>query len=176
SSRRLPSVADKVLDAPGIRDDYYLNLLDWSAQNTLAVALDRSLYLWNATTSDIDMLFEMPDTDADDFITSVSWMADGNILAVGTNSLFPFFFLFLPHAPLNQPTSMVSLPRGLLVLGLLARAGTNSNEVQLWDVAKGRQVRTMRGHQDRVSSLSWNRAIVSSGSRDTTIMHHDVRL
>lgn len=136
STRRLPSVADKVLDAPGIRDDYYLNLLDWSAQNTLAVALDRSLYLWNATTSDIDMLFEMPDTDADDYITSVSWMADGNILAVGTNS----------------------------------------NEVQLWDVAKGRQVRTMKGHQDRVSSLSWNRAIVSSGSRDTTIMHHDVRL
>ncbi|ELR14387.1 WD domain, G-beta repeat-containing protein [Acanthamoeba castellanii str. Neff] len=82
STRRLPSVADKVLDAPGIRDDYYLNLLDWSAQNTLAVALDRSLYLWNATTSDIDMLFEMPDTDADDYITSVSWMADGNILAV----------------------------------------------------------------------------------------------
>jgi WD40 repeat protein len=85
-----------VLDAPGIRDDYYLNLLDWSAQNTLAVALDKSLYLWNATTSDIDMLFEMDNTDADDYITSVSWMADGNILAVGT----------LSSSPLSRPRSL----------------------------------------------------------------------
>jgi len=48
--------------------------------------------------------------------------------------------------------------------------------VQLWDVAQQRQVRTMHGHSDRVSSLSWNRAILSSGSRDTTIIHHDVRI
>jgi cell division cycle protein 20 (cofactor of APC complex) len=34
----------------------------------------------------------------------------------------------------------------------------------------------MRGHHDRVSSLSWNRAILSSGSRDTTIINHDVRI
>lgn len=34
----------------------------------------------------------------------------------------------------------------------------------------------MRGHQDRVSCLSWNGAILSSGSRDTFIIHHDVRI
>ncbi len=84
SSRRLPSVADKVLDAPGIRDDYYLNLLDWSVHNVLAVALGRTLYLWNATSSQIDMLFEMPEDE--DSITSVSWMADGNTIAFGTFS------------------------------------------------------------------------------------------
>jgi len=29
----------KVLDAPGIQDDYYLNLVDWSNQNDLVVGL-----------------------------------------------------------------------------------------------------------------------------------------
>ncbi len=48
--------------------------------------------------------------------------------------------------------------------------------MQLWDVTQSRPLRVMRGHHDRVSSLSWNRAILSSGSRDTTIINHDVRI
>lgn len=31
----------KVLDAPQLKDDYYLNLLDWSAQDVLAVGLEK---------------------------------------------------------------------------------------------------------------------------------------
>ena len=29
----------QVLDAPALQDDFYLNLVDWSAQNVLAVGL-----------------------------------------------------------------------------------------------------------------------------------------
>lgn len=47
--------------------------------------------------------------------------------------------------------------------------------VQLWDVAAGRMIRQMQGHRSRVSSLSWNGSLVSSGSRDSVILHHDVR-
>ena len=32
-----PPVSEKILDAPGMADDYYLNLLDWSNQNVLAI-------------------------------------------------------------------------------------------------------------------------------------------
>jgi len=41
----------KVLDAPDLTDDFYLNLVDWSAQNTLAVGLGHCVYLWNAQNS-----------------------------------------------------------------------------------------------------------------------------
>jgi len=30
---------EKVLDAPEMRDDYYLNLLDWSSKGILAIGL-----------------------------------------------------------------------------------------------------------------------------------------
>jgi hypothetical protein len=30
-----------VVDAPGLVDDYYLNLLDWSSGNQVAIGLDR---------------------------------------------------------------------------------------------------------------------------------------
>lgn len=30
---------EKILDAPQLKDDYYLNLLDWSAKGQLAIGL-----------------------------------------------------------------------------------------------------------------------------------------
>ncbi len=38
----------RILDAPDLSNDYYLNLLDWNAYNgLLAVALNDTVYLWN---------------------------------------------------------------------------------------------------------------------------------
>ncbi len=41
----------KILDAPNLQDDFYLNLLDWSGKNHIAVALDSSLYIWSGCSS-----------------------------------------------------------------------------------------------------------------------------
>ena len=41
----------QVLDAPALQDDFYLNLVDWSSQNVLAVGLGSCVYLWSASTS-----------------------------------------------------------------------------------------------------------------------------
>ena len=41
----------KVLDAPNLQDDFYLNLLDWSDRNQIAVALDNSVYVWSGCSS-----------------------------------------------------------------------------------------------------------------------------
>ena len=53
--------------------------------------------------------------------------------------------------------------------------GTSDHKVQIWDVEKLKQVRTMDGHRARVSSLSWNGPLLSSGGRDSLIVNHDVR-
>jgi len=54
--------------------------------------------------------------------------------------------------------------------------GTSDHKVQIWDVEKLKQVRSMSGHRARVSSLSWNGPVLSSGGRDSVVMHHDVRV
>jgi hypothetical protein len=41
----------QVLDAPSLQDDFYLNLVDWSSQNVLAVGLGACVYLWSACSS-----------------------------------------------------------------------------------------------------------------------------
>ena len=39
SVRHIAQTPDRVLDAPELRPDYYLNLIDWSSQNLVSVAL-----------------------------------------------------------------------------------------------------------------------------------------
>ena len=131
SVRHIPQQPEKILDAPELLDDYYLNLLDWNSQNVLSIALGSSVYLWNASSGDIQEL----KGESDRHITSVSWIQNGNYLAVGND------------------------------LGC----------VQIWDASKNKQIRNMTGHQARVGALSWNKFICSSGSRDSNIIHHDVR-
>ena len=57
--RKIPKVPFKVLDAPALADDFYLNLVDWSAGNVLAVGLGSCVYLWSATTSKVTKLHDL---------------------------------------------------------------------------------------------------------------------
>lgn len=135
-SRHIPSAPSRILDAPDIMDDYYLNLVDWSDTNWLAIALAQTVFLWNAGTGDIQELCTF-DEGPNAHISSVSWVQEG---------------------------------------GTHLAIGTSNGNTQLWDVKECKQVRSMGGHTDRVGALAWNRHLLTSGSRDTNIVHHDVRI
>ncbi|KAJ8639873.1 hypothetical protein MRB53_016567 [Persea americana] len=47
--RYIPESPDRILDAPDLIDDYYLNLLEWSARNIVAIVLKNTMHLWNAS-------------------------------------------------------------------------------------------------------------------------------
>jgi len=135
TQRKIPKVPYKVLEAPQIQDDFYLNLVDWSSSNLLAVGLGKSVYLWNASTSQVTSLC---DVSPSEMVTSLSWMSRGTHLAVGSSE------------------------------------GT----VTLWDVTKQRKIRTFMGHKARVGTMAWGQSpqwILSTGSRDRTILQRDVR-
>ncbi|KAH9919943.1 uncharacterized protein B0H18DRAFT_842644, partial [Fomitopsis serialis] len=59
--RKIPTAPERVLDAPGMLDDFYLNIVAWSAQNTLAVALAENTYFWRADSGDVVHVGEMPE-------------------------------------------------------------------------------------------------------------------
>lgn len=131
--RAVPSQPERILDAPDLVDDYYLNLMDWGSTNSLAIALSQTVYLWNASGGDIQQLLA---TENESYVTSVNWAGDGRHIAVGFSN----------------------------------------NNCQIWDAERLRPIRNLGGHAARVSSLSWNNHTLSSGSRDSTIIHHDVRV
>lgn len=38
-----------------------------------------------------------------------------------------------------------------------------------------KRIRIMHGHANRVGTIAWSRSILSTGSRDKTILHRDTR-
>jgi len=82
TKRKIAKVPFKVLDAPALQDDFYLNLVDWSSLNVLAVGLGSCVYLWSACTSKVTKLCDLGQEDG---VTSVAWTQRGTHLAVGTN-------------------------------------------------------------------------------------------
>jgi cell division cycle protein 20 (cofactor of APC complex) len=53
--------------------------------------------------------------------------------------------------------------------------GDNDAIVSLYDASAGKRLRKLAGHSMRVGSLAWNDHILTSGSKDGHIIHHDVR-
>ncbi|XP_069696576.1 cell division cycle protein 20 homolog isoform X2 [Periplaneta americana] len=82
SSRYIPQTPDRILDAPDIMDDYYLNLIDWSPNNVLGVALGSNVYLWNGSSGSIQQLLTL---EGSDYVCSLGWIQEGHYLAVGTS-------------------------------------------------------------------------------------------
>ncbi|CAH1429105.1 unnamed protein product [Lactuca virosa] len=80
--RKVPKTPHKVLDAPSLQDDFYLNLVDWSSQNVLAVGLGSCVYLWTATTSKVTKLCDLGPNDG---VCSVQWTREGSYISVGTS-------------------------------------------------------------------------------------------
>lgn len=78
--RRILTAPERVLDAPGLVDDYYLNLLDWSTENQVAIGLERNVYVWSAETGTVNCLLE---TSPDTYVSSVKWSDDGGYVSVG---------------------------------------------------------------------------------------------
>ena len=73
--RQLRSVCKtpyRVLDAPDLVDDFYLNLVDWSSTNILGVGLGSCVYLWTAHNAKVSKLCDLAENA--DTISSVSWV------------------------------------------------------------------------------------------------------
>ena len=73
----------KVLEAPALQDDFYLNLIDWSPQNYIAVGLATSVYLWNPKNCES---FRLCDLGIRNSATSVGFCDKHPLLAIGTHS------------------------------------------------------------------------------------------
>ena len=60
--------------------------------------------------------------------------------------------------------------------GVCLALGLNNGNIELWDIEKQIKIRTLVGHSDRVGTLTWNGYNLYSGSKDTNILSHDVRI
>ena len=60
------------MDAPNLRDDFYLNLVDWSDSDNIGVGLESSIYIWSGCTSKVKKIYKSESPI--DYICSVAFM------------------------------------------------------------------------------------------------------
>lgn len=83
-ARRIPKAPKKILDAPGIIDDFYMDILDWSATDLIGISLMNSVYLWknNIKDNSISKLVELDDG----CYCAIKFCPSGKLLAGGEDS------------------------------------------------------------------------------------------
>jgi len=81
--REIPAVPYKILDAPGLQDDYYLNVLDWTSQNKVIVSLGHNMYRWCPLQGKASKLLTTPISES---LTCLKSDPSGNKLALGYGS------------------------------------------------------------------------------------------
>ncbi|KAE8609831.1 hypothetical protein XENTR_v10011924 [Xenopus tropicalis] len=170
TGRYIPSMPDRVLDAPDIRNDYYLNLIDWSSQNFLAVALNDSVYLWNYATGDIILLLQMEHSE--EYISSVSWIKEGNYLAVGTSNSEVQLWDVQQQKRLRNMTSHSSRVGALSWNNHILSSGSRTGHIHHHDVRVAQHhVSTLTGHTQEVCGLKWSPdgRYLASGANDNLV-------
>lgn len=173
-TRSLPSSPERQLNAPDIKNDYYLNLLDWGKNGVIAIALADKVYLWNSQNSDIQILDTCSGTD---YVCSVSWLKDGgDYLAVGTSSSTVQLWDVNQFRILRTFDGHQNRVNSLSWNHHLLSSGGKDSIVINHDVRAAKHITTIyHGHDQEVCGLAWSPdgRYLASGGNDNNLCIFD---
>ncbi|XP_011378915.1 cell division cycle protein 20 homolog B isoform X1 [Pteropus vampyrus] len=159
----------------GLRNDYYLNILDWNFQNLVAVALGSSAYIWNGEThngiENVDLRLTC------NYVSSVSWIKEGNCLAVGTSEGEVQLWDVVTKKRLRNMLGHLSVVGALSWNHSILSSGSRLGRVYHHDVRVAQHHVGTLHHKQAVCALKWSPdgRLLSSGCSDglLTIWPHD---
>ena len=135
----------KILEAPGLLDDYYLNLVVWGQSNIIGVGLEDCVYFYIFNKNKVVKHFDCSELEASNergfsaeswpYICSMSFNSSGESLAVADSA------------------------------GRLALTDVHTNKV----------ISSAVVHNARIGSLHWQYNMLVSGSRDSCVNLYDTR-
>ena len=135
----------KILEAPGLIDDYYLNLVVWGQSNIIGVGLEDCVYFYLFNKNKVVKHFDCSEleissdrgysADSWPYICSMSFDSSGKSLAIADSA------------------------------GRLALTDVHTNQV----------ISHSTIHNARISSLHWQNNMLVSGSRDSCVNLFDTR-
>ncbi|TFK20989.1 WD repeat-containing protein slp1 [Coprinopsis marcescibilis] len=175
-TRKIGTVPEKVLDAPGMLDDFYLNLLSWSSQNCMAVALESATYIWQADTGVVQQLGEAPEGT---HVSSVEFSVDGNFLAIGLgNGSVEVWDVEAGRKVRTMEGHSAQVP-SLSWNNFIVSSGCGDGSIFHHDVRIAEhKVMELVGHTGEVCGLKWRAdgELLASGGNDNVVNIWDGRV
>lgn len=158
-----------MLDAPNLIDDFYLNLLDWSKDGHLAIALQPEIYIQNTSNDDIQPLRSDSDNGCD--ATSIAWHENSKLLAVGyantTIKIWDTHRMKVIRTIVAHDDRVSSLSWNENLLA----SGSKDTFIKIHDVTNGELMKSSQGHVKEVCGLKWSPdgTQLASGSNDNKL-------
>jgi cell division cycle protein 20 (cofactor of APC complex) len=173
-------------------DDYYLNLLDWSSTNLLAIALEDSVYIWNAQSGEVGSLCSVAsgEADSEEMVCSVKFSDDGSYLAVGTSSGPIQIYDLNTSTRIRTMAGHATRVPSLSWSGAILSSGSRDGSIWNSDVRQAQhKVGEMHGHRAEVCGLAWRKdsslsgggsvggmGLIASGGNDNVVNVWDGRM
>ncbi|TPX59879.1 hypothetical protein PhCBS80983_g02140 [Powellomyces hirtus] len=158
----IPKAPYKILDAPDLQDDYYLNLIDWSSTDILGVGLGTCVYLWSAASSKVRILEAVM----------------GTHLAIGTDSGLVQLWDIEKEKRVRQFQGHTKRVGTLSWNEEILSSGSRDKTIQHRDArARNGTVDTSDRHTAEVCGLKWDYDgnQLASGGNDNSLMIWDRR-
>lgn len=156
----------KILDAPNIFADYYLNILDWNKNNIVSIGLGDELYLYDVLKKDVINLQSFGENN---YICSIK--SQENLLACGISTGNIYIFDIQKKKILNilkeNETRVACLDFNENIL----TSGSRNGKIINFDLRDNKIVNEWKRHSQEVCGLKWspNKKFLASGGNDNML-------
>jgi hypothetical protein len=170
-TRKIPLTASRVLDAPGLQDDFYLNVVDWASNDILGVGLQNTLYTLTSSASNVTKLLDLPLSVE---ISSLAFNPLGTLLSVGLS----LGTTYLMDPGVGKVVRMLGGHENKVTCtswcdGNIFSTGSRDKRVLDHDIrAKEDCVLAHEGHGQEVCGLKWSfdQRYLATGGNDNRVL------
>ncbi|XP_015278702.1 PREDICTED: cell division cycle protein 20 homolog B [Gekko japonicus] len=168
TEKPLPLEPEMRFHISGLRNDYYLNLLDWSNKNLIALALGSVVYIWNGETNqnvkNIDLC-----SSCKYYVASIAWTRENPWLAFAMSDGDVQLWDIETQQKLRTMFGHLSVVGALSWNGHILSSGSRLGYIHHHDIrAAQHHIGTVRHSKQSVCSLQWSpdHKLLASGSSD----------
>jgi cell division cycle 20-like protein 1 (cofactor of APC complex) len=165
--RKFAKTPFKILDAPNLRDDFYIDVVSWSNRNIIAIGLNNEVYLWNAETLKVTCLCSF----SSDSVASVQWNSDGLLLAVGTGKGRLVIYDVISMGMVLSLNNHQGRVGTLSWTQSLLSSGSRDCYINHQDTRSGSTCSKVYAHRQEICKIKWspNNDYLVSGGNDNKI-------
>ncbi|NXI89990.1 CD20B protein, partial [Psophia crepitans] len=163
----IPLEPEVRLHIAGLRNDYYLNILDWSLENLIAIAVGPAAHIWNGGT--LQAIENIDLNSSSKYISSLAWIKEGTCLAVGTSDGEVQLWDIETKKRLRNMFGHLSVVGALSWNHYILSSGSRLGSIHHHDVRVAQHhVGTLCQNKQSICSLKWSltNQLLASGSSD----------
>lgn len=182
--RFVPTMPERVLDAPDLVNDYYLNILHWGSISGLAIGLGNAVFVLQTNTGKISKICAENTNACDlgdigtEYVSSVQWAGTSSSTCLGVGYSSGRVRLFDVNTGKLLRTLFDSLDRipALSWNESILSAGTRRGSIINYDVrVEKARMSILNAHAQEICGLAWSLdgSHLASGGNDNDVCVYD---